>query len=111
MSEHTFINKRRKSRQRHIFNVRAILMLILLSLGVMAGVWLLVDDPANMVCDPDCNDLEGLLSAVFGFFLMLVGVVLAGAIVGVIVALLRRRNAQPSAFESLQQDKDESKED
>ena len=105
MSENPFIQKRQRSRRKATFllGTRNIVGLVVLSLVAYAAFRLWVGNPADTLCDGECESIYSLFTMVLGFFLMFAGVIAAGAAIGLLVAFIRRRRgAGESAFSRMQ---------
>lgn len=95
MSEHLLLKKRQKQRKRSALNltVRNILGLVLLSLLTYAGFRIWVGNPTEALCGDNCESMYSLMAWVLAFAMIFGAIIAAGAVIGVIVALLRRRAA------------------
>jgi len=103
MSEHIFMKKRQRRRKAATasFTTKHIIMLIILGLVAYVAFRLWVGNPMEQFCGDDCEDMYSLLGYVLGFFLLFIGIIAAGALVGVVVALIRKhRTATESDFAS-----------
>jgi hypothetical protein len=101
MSESHFIHKRQRERARKTRGVttKHILGLVLLSLAAFAAFKLWVGNPVDALCEGECESVHSLFTWVFAFFLMFGGIIAAGAVVGLLVAGLKRlRGPGESAF-------------
>ncbi|WP_417449960.1 hypothetical protein [Kordiimonas sp.] len=94
MSENPFIKKRQRSRRKATFllGTRNVIGLIVLSLVAYAAFRLWVGNPADSMCDGECESLYSLLTWVLGFVIMFACVIGAGAVIGLLVGALRRRS-------------------
>lgn len=102
MSENTFIKKRQKERARPFLTLRIILGLIFLSGIIWAGFYFEYGSIGNELCDGDCENLHSLRASVLGFFMIFIGIIAAGAVVGGLFATLKwSRNKRNDTLSSL----------
>ena len=99
MSEHLLIKKRQKRRRSAVLNLstKNILSLVLLSLAAYGGFRLWVGNPTEALCGDNCESMYSLLGWVLGFFLLFAAIIAAGAVVGILVALIRRSRRHNNA--------------
>ena len=100
MSENIHIKRRQKQRDKAFLTTRNIITLIVLSLAVFIGFRVWVGNPSQAICGDDCSSYLSLTGWVLGFFMMIGGVVIAGGIVGILLALLRR-SRRDQGFEAM----------
>ncbi|WP_262692157.1 hypothetical protein [Kordiimonas aestuarii] len=113
MSDNPFIKKRQRSRRKATFllGTRNIIGLVVLSLVAYAAFRLWVGNPADTMCDGECESMYSLFASVLGFFMMFAAVITAGAVIGLVVALMRRTaGSGESTFARMHRDA-ESRED
>jgi len=98
MSEHIMIKKRQKRRRAGALDLRLkhLFGLILLSLVAYGAFRFWVGNPMESLCGDDCESMYSLATWILGFAIMLGTVILAGAVIGVVVALVRRRSGASS---------------
>lgn len=96
MSEKLTIKKRQRQRKRSGINLstKHLLGLVVLALVTYGAFRVWVGNPWESVCGDDCESMFSLLAWVMAFAMIFGAIILAGAIVGVIVALLKRRAAE-----------------
>ncbi len=106
MSENLFIHKRQRQRAKKtaLLSTRNIFGLIAVMLAAYAAFRLWVGDPTTAICENGCESLYSLAAWVLGFFMLFAAVIAAGAVVGLLVAFLRRRTeAGESAITRMQE--------
>lgn len=89
MSDSHFIKKRQKARARTFLTVRIILGLVLLSGLIAAGFYLEYGGVGDAACTGECESQFSLTAWILGFFMIFLGVIAAGALVGGLFAILR----------------------
>jgi H+/Cl- antiporter ClcA len=96
MSEHLFVKKRQRQRRRAAGAVttRHILGLILLCLAAYAAFRIWVGNPMESLCGDDCESMHSLLAWVLGFAMIFLAIIAAGAVGGVVLALVRKRRGE-----------------
>ena len=106
MSENPFIHKRQRQRAKKtaLLSTRNIFGLIAVMLAAYAAFRLWVGDPTTAICENGCESLYSLAAWVLGFFILFAAVIAAGAVVGLIIAFIRRRaEAGESAIMRMQE--------
>lgn len=98
MSEHLMIKKRQKRRKAGALNLRVkhLFGLVLLSLVAYGAFRFWVGNPMEGLCGDECESMYSLMGWVLGFAIMIGAVILAGVVIGVLVALIRRRSGAQS---------------
>jgi len=88
------IKKRQKRRKAGAVNLRLkhLFGLILLSLVAYGAFRFWVGNPLESLCGDNCESMYSLAGWILGFAIMIGSVILAGAFIGVLVALIRRRS-------------------
>lgn len=88
------IKKRQKRRKAGAMNLRLkhLFGLILLSLVAYGAFRFWVGNPLESLCGDNCESMYSLAGWILGFAIMIGTVILAGAAVGLLVALIRRRS-------------------
>ncbi len=107
MPEHIFIEKRRRKRAASLFSTRNILGLIMLSLVVYGAFYFWVGNPNEDLCGDDCGQMHSLMAWVLGFALLFGAIIAAGAVVGTILALVRRNQRESNVFTHMDTEEDE----
>lgn len=106
MSENPFIYKRQRQREKKtaLLSTRNIFGLIAVMLAAYAAFRLWIGDPTTAICEDGCESLYSLATWVLGFFLLFAAVIAAGAVVGLLIAFIRRRTqAGESAITGMQE--------
>lgn len=88
------IKKRQKRRRAGAMNLRLkhLFGLILLSLVAYGAFRFWVGNPLESLCGDNCESMYSMAGWILGFAIMIGGVILAGAVVGLLVAFIRRRS-------------------
>jgi hypothetical protein len=94
MAEHIFLEKRKRSRKRYAlsFSVKVVMGLILVSLLVYMAFIRFVGNPNDVECTGTCEPSIDIATWVLAIGLMFGVVIVAGAVLGIVVAFLRRRS-------------------
>ena len=111
MSDNIHIKRRQKRRSKPLLTTRNIVTLILLSLAVYGAFLFWVGDPSQGQCDGDCENIYSAAGYILGFFLMILGVIAAGAVVGSLFSFMRRKRRDTSLSTLLEQQQDKKQED
>ncbi|TNE67148.1 MAG: hypothetical protein EP335_02110 [Alphaproteobacteria bacterium] len=91
MSEHLFIEKRRRQRNKALVTTRRIFGLVALSIAVYGAFRFWIGNPTEELCGDNCGSMHSWLALALGFAIMFGVIIAAGAIGGVLTSLLRRR--------------------
>ncbi len=98
MSNNVYINKQKRARSKPIFTTSRIAMLIALSALLFIGFYTEYGTIGDIACDGACESLYDIGTTIAAFGLMFTGIILVAAIIGVLIALMRRRNKNHSQF-------------
>lgn len=91
MSGNQYIRKLQRARNKPIFTGRNIFMLMILSVVIAGGFYLEYGGMHDGSCDGPCESLYSLKTWGLAITLIFGAIITFGAVVGVLVALIKRR--------------------
>ncbi|UTW55115.1 hypothetical protein [Kordiimonas sp. SCSIO 12610] len=96
MADHIFIEKRKRSRRRYAlsFSVKVVLSLISISLLVWMAFTQFIGNPNDVECTGACEPSISIGTWILAIALMFAAVIGAGAFLGMLVSVVRRRTAK-----------------
>ncbi|MFC3050341.1 hypothetical protein [Kordiimonas pumila] len=100
MSENIFIQKRKRARGRSFLTIRFIFSLIFLSFILLVGFYLEFGSIGDSACTGACESQYSIYTWLLGAGLLLGSIITLAAIVGIIVAALRRVRKKHDGLEA-----------